>query len=41
MGNNFIHHLVGWDKVCVPKAKVGLGVRSLVLFNKALLGKWL
>jgi hypothetical protein len=37
-GNNFKHHLVGWDKVCVPKAKGGLGVRSLVLFNKALWG---
>uniref|UniRef100_A0A2N9GE45 Reverse transcriptase domain-containing protein n=1 Tax=Fagus sylvatica TaxID=28930 RepID=A0A2N9GE45_FAGSY len=41
MGNNFKHHLVGWDNVCVPKAKGGLGVRSLVLFNKALLEKWL
>jgi hypothetical protein len=41
MGNNFKHHLVGWDKVCVPKVKGGLGVQSLVLFNKALLGKWL
>ena len=38
MGNNFKHHLVGWDKVCVPKAKGGLGVRSLVLFNKTLWG---
>jgi hypothetical protein len=41
MGNDFKHHLVGWDKVCVTKVKGGLGVWSLVLFNKALLGKWL
>ena len=41
MGNDFKHHLVGWDKVCVPKAKGRLGIRSLVLLNKALLGKWL
>uniref|UniRef100_A0A2N9JBN0 Reverse transcriptase zinc-binding domain-containing protein n=1 Tax=Fagus sylvatica TaxID=28930 RepID=A0A2N9JBN0_FAGSY len=41
MGNDFKHHLVGWDKVCVPKAIGGLGVQSLVLLNKALLGKWL
>ena len=41
MGNDVKHHLVGWDKVCVPKAKGGLGVQSLVLFNKTLLGKWL
>uniref|UniRef100_A0A2N9GN59 Reverse transcriptase domain-containing protein n=1 Tax=Fagus sylvatica TaxID=28930 RepID=A0A2N9GN59_FAGSY len=41
MGEEFKHHLVGWDKVCTPKEKGGLGVRSLTLFNKALLGKWL
>ena len=41
MGNDSTHHLVGWDKVCTPKAKGGLGIRSLVLLNKALLGKWL
>ena len=41
MGEEFKHHLVGWDKVCTSKEKGGLGVRSLTLFNKALLGKWL
>uniref|UniRef100_A0A2N9IL89 Reverse transcriptase zinc-binding domain-containing protein n=1 Tax=Fagus sylvatica TaxID=28930 RepID=A0A2N9IL89_FAGSY len=41
MGEEFKHHLMGWDKVCTPKEKGGLGVRNLTLFNKALLGKWL
>ena len=41
MGEEFKHHLVGWDKVCTPKEKGGLGVKSMTLFNKALLGKWL
>ena len=41
MGEEFKHHLVGWDKVCTPKEKGGLGVRNLTLFNKALLVKWL
>ena len=34
-------HLVDWDKVCAPIANVGLGIRKLTTFNKALLEKWL
>ena len=30
-----------WDTVCTPKEKGGLGVRSLIPYNKVLLGKWL
>uniref|UniRef100_A0A2N9I206 Reverse transcriptase zinc-binding domain-containing protein n=1 Tax=Fagus sylvatica TaxID=28930 RepID=A0A2N9I206_FAGSY len=41
MGDEFKHHLVKWDTVCTPKAEGGLGIRSLVLFNRALLGKWM
>ena len=32
-------HLLGWDKVCIPIANDGLGIRKLTTFNKALLGK--
>jgi hypothetical protein len=39
LGDEFKHHLVGWDKVYTPKENGGLGVRNLVLTNKALLGK--
>ena len=41
MGDEFKHYLVGCDTVCTPKEAGGLGVRSLILTNKALLGKWL
>jgi hypothetical protein len=41
MGEEFKYHLVSWAKVCTPISKGGLGIRNLVLFNSALLGKWL
>ncbi|GLJ43861.1 hypothetical protein SUGI_0914210 [Cryptomeria japonica] len=31
--------LVGWDKVCLPKAMGGLGTRKISRFNKALMTK--
>jgi hypothetical protein len=34
-------HLVRWSKVCSPISDGGLGIRNLLLFNHALLGKWL
>ncbi|GFY81333.1 hypothetical protein Acr_01g0011420 [Actinidia rufa] len=34
-------HLVAWKELFLPKKGEGLGVRDLVLFNKALLGKWI
>ena len=33
-------HLVNWNLVCTDKKEEGLGIRRLVDFNKALLGKW-
>lgn len=35
------YHLVRWETVCKPLAQGGLGIRSIVKMNKALLGKWL
>ena len=37
----FKHSLVAWEKVCSPLEMGGLGIRKLVHFNQALLGKWL
>jgi hypothetical protein len=41
MGEEFKYHLVSWLKVCTRISKVGLGVKNLLMFNCALLGKWL
>ncbi|KAL6336179.1 hypothetical protein AAG906_011061 [Vitis piasezkii] len=34
-------HLINWEVVCTQKEKGGLGIRKIVLLNKALLGKWI
>jgi hypothetical protein len=39
-GDEFKYHLVNWQSICLPILEGGLGVRHLVPFNKALLGKW-
>ena len=41
MGEEQKLHPVAWDKVCSPIPQGGLGVRHLIPFNRALLGKWL
>ena len=38
---SFKYLLVAWEKVCLPIKMGGLGIRSVVSFNQALLGKWL
>ena len=34
-------HLVKWNVVCTKKNKGGLGLRKIVMLNRALLGKWI
>ena len=34
-------HLVSWEVVCTDERKGRLGVKSLAILNRALLGKWL
>ena len=34
-------HVVKWDVVCTDKNKGGLGLRKIVMLNRALLGKWI
>jgi hypothetical protein len=41
MGEEFKFHLVSWTKVCTLIFEGGLGVWNLLVFNRALLGKWL
>ena len=41
LGEEFKFHLVNWKQICTPIRSGGLGIRNLVLFNQALLGKWL
>jgi hypothetical protein len=41
LGDEFKYHLVSWSKVCSPVSVGGLGIRNLLMFNHALLGKWL
>lgn len=36
-----ICHLFNWQIICALIQQCGLGVREVVYFNKALLGKWL
>ena len=37
----FKYSLMAWEKVCLPYELGGVGIRRLVSFNQALLGKWL
>jgi hypothetical protein len=39
LGEEFKYYLVSWSKVCSSISKGGLGVRNLLLFNRALLRK--
>jgi hypothetical protein len=41
MGEEHKFHLVAWDRICSPIQQGVLGVRQLIPFNLALLGKWL
>jgi len=38
-GEEFRFHLVNWKMICVPIQQGGLGIRDVVLFNRAFLGK--
>jgi hypothetical protein len=40
-GEEFKYHLVSWSKFCSPIFEGGLGIRNLMVFNRALFDKWL
>jgi hypothetical protein len=41
MGDETKFHLVNWHRVCSSIKASGLGVRDVIKFNQALLGKWM
>uniref|UniRef100_A0A2N9H162 Reverse transcriptase zinc-binding domain-containing protein n=1 Tax=Fagus sylvatica TaxID=28930 RepID=A0A2N9H162_FAGSY len=41
LGDEHKYHLVNWKHICDSIRYGGLGIRNVVGFNKALLGKWL
>jgi hypothetical protein len=41
VGEEIKFHLFSWSKICTPIFLSGLGVQNMLLFNQALLGKWL
>uniref|UniRef100_A0A2N9H476 Reverse transcriptase domain-containing protein n=1 Tax=Fagus sylvatica TaxID=28930 RepID=A0A2N9H476_FAGSY len=41
IGEEFKYHLVNWRTICSPIQQGGLGLRRIISFNQALLGKWL
>jgi hypothetical protein len=41
ISDEFKYYLVSWSKVCTLISEGGMGIRDLVMFNRALLGKWL
>jgi hypothetical protein len=41
LGEEFKFHLVSWSKVCSTISEGGLGIRNLLVFNRAMLDKWM
>jgi hypothetical protein len=41
LGEEFKYHRVSWSKFCFSISKGGLGINNLLVFNRALFGKWL
>jgi len=41
MGDEAKFYLVNWHRVCTPLKAGGFGIRNVIKFNQALLGKWL
>jgi hypothetical protein len=41
LGDEFKYRLVSWSKTCSSISEGELGIQNLLIFNRALLGKWL